>query len=800
MTSPNDYKDRLLFGRDPTPRIVAVHPLFSRGTGSCARVRIYRRRAKDGALVEEDEPFYPFFLLRDITLLSGFPRGRFRFQRLKGGGYYRFLVVFEHWNAYWDALRHVEFTADEQQAVDDSSYLIPSAAQQYLMQSGRTLFKAMPFDDLHRMQLDIETDSEQEFSNARRPGDCILLIALHDNRGLRCVVDGREMDEAAMIQAMVRIIRERDPDVIEGHNILGFDLPYLVERARRWNIELDIGRDGSVPRSFRTSIRFAERAVDYTAFEIAGRHVIDTYFQVQAYDVVKRNMPGHGLKAAARYFGFAAENRTHIAGSEISSVWRTDPERLIRYALDDVIETEQLARQLSGSAFYLSQMVPMPYGEAARTGPAAKIEALFVREYLARKASLPRPEAGTQTTGGYTDIFFTGVAGPIVYADVESLYPSIMLNYDVGPESDRLGLFHDLLQRLTQLRIETKTAMNAAGSSQVRDELDARQSSYKILINSFYGLLGFRRALFNDYSEADRVASIGQDLLRSIIGEITTAGGKVIEVDTDGVFFVPPPAVDSRDAEATFIEHLNTAMPPGIQIGFDGRYRKMLSYKKKNYALLDYDDKLSIKGSSLMSRSTERFGRHFVEDAIRMLINGDLDELHMLYLRTRDQIIRHEWDDGVRDFCRVETLKDGIDKYRLDVARGSRPRTASYELASEREAKTGRPVRKGDRVTYYITGQAADVTAFENCRLAEEWRSSDPDENTAYYLRRLDDFAQKFEPFFRPHDYRLVFSPEDLFGFSSEGITLQGYERSNRAVSGESSLTQQAAASETPSR
>lgn len=772
--------DRLLFGKDDTERIVAVHPLVKRKDR--ALVRVYRR--EDGYVQEDDEAFYPFFFVTDVQLLKGFPRQRFRYQELEGDGFYRFIIAFSDWSGYWDALRHLEHAEEEYRPREHYAYVISSAAQQYLVQSGRTLFKGMSYEDLHRMQLDIETYTEQEFSNARRPGDRILLIALSDNRGWSHVVDGRAMDEPAMLREMVRIIRTQDPDVVEGHNILGFDLPYIAERARRHGVSLEIGRDGSVPRSFKTSIRFAERASEYTAFDIAGRHVIDTYFQVLSYDVVKRDMPAYSLKAAARYFGFAAEDRTYVEGAEISRVWDTDPARLVRYALDDVIETERLARHLSGSAFYLAQMVPMPYGQAARTGPAAKIEALFVREYLHRKAALPRAEWGTQSTGGYTDIFFTGLTGPIVYADVESLYPSIMLNYDVRPESDRLGLFQDLLRRLTSLRIDAKTAMKEADSSDARGELDARQSSYKILINSFYGQLGFSLAIFNDFSEADRVGRIGQELLRTIIRHIIDAGGKVIEVDTDGVFFVPP--TRGRRAEAAFIRRLNESMPEGIRIGFEGRFRKMLSYKMKNYALLGYDGKLKFKGSSLMSRSVERFGRRFVREAIRRLMDQDVEGLHDLYLSTRRRVVDHDWD-GVEAFARTETLKDTVEKYRKDVASGRRPKAASYELAIARARDSGRPVRKGDRVTYYVTGQAPDVTAFDHCRLADAWNPDDPDENTAYYVRRLDEFAQKFETFFRPHDFRLIFSPEDLFGFSADGIRLQSHERPVERTLGEAS-------------
>jgi DNA polymerase elongation subunit (family B) len=202
----------------------------------------------------------------------------------------------------------------------------------------------------------------------------------------------------------------------------------------------------------------------------------------------------------------------------------------------------------------------------------------------------------------------------------------------------------------------------------------------------------------------------------------------------------------------------------------------MLSYKKKNYALLDYNGRLRFKGSSLVSRSVERFGRRFVREAIRSLIEEDVDGLHRLYLETRDRILRHEWE-SVESFSRTETLKDTVEQYRLDVEKGKRPKAASYELAVERARRAGQPVRKGDRVSYYVTGQGAAVPAFENCRLADEWIPMEPDENTAYYLRRLDEFAQKFESFFLPHEFRQIFSPEDLFGFSGESISLQSHER-----------------------
>ena len=777
-----------LFGKDATSHIVAAQAVLNSGR---TEIWLYRREKDGDRITKEHSPFFPFFFLSEVDLLKGFPRERFRYQQLLGDNYYRYLIALTSWQTYWDAIRHIERATDARERRPQELYLVNNPIQQYLMQSGRTMFKGMSFDELHRLQLDIETTSTGGFPNADLASDKIIIAAVSDNRSLKQVLHLSPETcaphsigfntETELLAHLVNVIREIDPDVIEGHNIYLFDFPYLLRRCERHGVPFNFGRDGSSPRSFPSSMRFAERTVDFPALDIAGRHVVDTYFLVLAFDVTKRDMPGYGLKAAARYFGFAPENRTYIEGNKITQVWQDNPSRLLDYALDDVLETERLARHLSGSTFYLTQMLPIDYGQVARTGPASKIEALFVREYLRQKQSLPKSEWGSQASGGYTDVFFTGVAGPIVYADVESLYPSIMLHYGIRPKGDTLNLFQGLLRRLIDLRFETKRQMKAASAPETTSELDARQSSFKVLTNSFYGQLGFSLALFNDFGEADRVTSTGRKILRQIISIIQREGGKVIEVDTDGVLFVPPDYVAGEAAEAAFIEKMNLEMPAGIRIGFDGRFQRMLSYKKKNYALLLYDGTLKYKGSSLVSRSNELFGRRFVFKAIELLINDDIEGLHTLYLETRDKTTQHDWS-GVEDFSRTEALKDSADQYLVDVDRGRRPRAAAYELAIARSYQTRRPVRKGDRISYYVTGAVPTVTAFENCRLAGEWDPEQPDENTAYYLKRLDEFASKFEVFFSSHDFYLIFSPEDLFGFNPDGIRIISIEHDTPEV------------------
>ena len=755
----------LLFGHNDEQHIVAVQTLDD------STVRVYKR---DGnAVTYNDEELFPFFHLSESRFISGFGKTIW-LKKLEGNNFYQYVCAFERVHDMWDGVRHIleKINQSQEKRIDsytDTEHILlrSDTNTQFLMQSGKTLFKGMEFTDLYRMQLDIETYSKSyKFSNAERPEDRIILISLSDNRGWEMVLGGKQIEEKELLAQCIDIIQKKDPDVIEGHNIFNFDIPYLLKRCELHRMDFSIGRDGSSPRGVRSRTAFAENEVEYISYDIPGRHVIDTWLLVQSYDMVKRTMESYSLKYAAKFFGIASSDRTYIPGEKISWYWDNEPEPLKQYALDDVRETRALSDRLSMSTFYLTQMLPFNYTTVARLGSASKIEALLLREYLRRRHSLPKPETGTQTTGGYSDVFYSGVLGPVIHADVESLYPSIMISKNIAPHTDELNVFHSILEHLTTLRLATKKKMRDTADATDRSRLDAMQSSFKILVNSFYGYLGYGRALFNDYAQADVVTTTGQELLRTMIHEIDLHNGKVIEVDTDGLYFIPPDNVAGEKAERSFVERLSQSLPEGINLGFDGRYRKMLSYKKKNYALSDYDGRISIKGSSLISRSMERFGRVYVQRCIEFILDNRIQELHELYLEMTHSLREHRLD--IKEFARTETLKDSLDEYRRDVESGKRNKSASYELASG----SSRSYRTGDKIVFYFTGSTANIRGFENAKEASEWDANFPDENVEYYIKRLEEFSRKFEQFFSERDFNSIFSSEDLFGFDPKRIAI----------------------------
>jgi DNA polymerase elongation subunit (family B) len=728
------YGNRLLFGDPAEAGVVAVE------IASSSEVEVFKRRG--GVIERERRPIKLFVLIDNRALMEDF-RGAHEVIDLAGDFRFHYAVMFDNLETLEDARRHLRKVSGKAGGAPDAPWFaLTDSIEQYLMLTGTTFFMGLQFGDLRRLQLDIETyiSAGFEFPTAAREGDRIVAIALSDTDGFERVLRGDQMDERAMLSELVRIVRERDPDVIEGHNLFRFDLEYLEERARRHGIRLALGRDGSGLRGRPSRMQIAERSIAFRRYDIYGRNIIDTWILAQHYDIASRALESFGLKDLAIHFGLAREGRVYLDASRVSEHFTERPEELFEYALDDVRETGALAAVLSPSYFVQAQIFPYSLQSAVLRGNATKIDALLMRAYVAARHSIPAPSAPTEVAGGYTEVRRCGVARNVLHCDVTSLYPSLMIEGPHQPAADRLGVFLKLLEDLRSFRVQAKAAVRELAGAERRD-LEALQQTFKILINSFYGYLGFSLGHFNDFAAANVVTRRGRELIKCAVGELEARAAEVIEVDTDGIYFVAPFAMDDDAAAQALLDEIGQSMPAGIRLEIDGRYPAMFSYKMKNYVLLDDRGETTIRGSGLKSRGLERFQRRFMEALFRLLLEDRREEIPVLYADWRGRIERHEV--GIRELMKTETLQDSPELYREKIGGNRRNVSAAYELA----LKASRPYLSGDQISYYITGRSNRVMVNAAAKMSSEYDPAHPDENVEYYLAKLADLYEKFRPF-----------------------------------------------------
>src|SRR3954462_13330229 len=715
--------NQLLFGADPTERIVAIE------MGDTGTVRVYRRE-NGGSTVVDVEPFHPFVWAdADVADL-----GMENAEKLAGNLKYNWLITVDSWKELI-ALRNGLKNAGR------SYFAFSDPVQHYLTATGRTLFKGMAMEELKRLQMEvISLSGEGDLAEASQ--NHIASIALSDNSGWEELIlvnpaDPEESERQA-IKRLTSLIKQRDPDVIEGHDLFRFDLPYLVARARKAKTKLDWGRSGGFLRSRPSRLQIAEKTIDYPKFAVEGRHFVDTFLLAQFYDVGMRSLTGFERTDVAQHFGLTtAAEISRLSGKELQRAWADDPKRYRERALCAVRETRAVADLLSPSYFIQAQIFPYNYQDVIVRGNATRINALFLREYYRQRHSIPEMPMVRGFEGGYTAIFFTGVARNVWHCDIASLYPSIMLQFDCWPATDQLQIFRHLLTDLRTFRLEAKGQMQATSKENNRQRwhhLHALQNTFKILINSFYGYLGFAQGHFADFDAAARVTQIGRELLQKMIDWLTARGAQVIEVDTDGIYFVPPP--DAKTGELR--EALAKELPPGIEVEFDEQFDAMFSYKAKNYALLTFDGDVVIKGGALKSRGLEKFQRVFLEEMIKLLMQGKPEAIAGLRDDFEKNIRDREWNIDM--LMKTDTLQDSLDKYRAKIGAGGRNRAAAYELA----IASGRAYKPGDQVSYYIKATPKKVAAYEAAKLVSDFDPRNRDENIDYYVAKLDELVKKF--------------------------------------------------------
>jgi DNA polymerase elongation subunit (family B) len=744
-------KNTLLFGTDPTPRIVAVE------LGETGTVRVYRREA-DGSTVTDVEPFHPFVWADSDVVDLGIET-----EKLQSDLKYGWMITVDSWKELI-ALRSGLKNAGR------DFFAFTDPVQHYLTATGRTLFKDLPFEELKRIQLEVLSfdavagvgDSGTGVTDPGRD-DHIMSIALSDNSGWEelIVVDPNNVEESERnaIRRLTALIKERDSDVIEGHDLFRVYLPLLVARAKKLKTKLDWGRSDGFLRSRPSRLQIAEKTIDYPKFTVGGRHFVDTFLLAQFYDVGMRSLAGFERSDVARHFDLCdSEEISALTGKELQRAYVDNSEAFRRRALCGVRETRALSELLSPSYFIQAQIFPYNYQDVIVRGNATRINALFLREYFRQRHSIPELPMPRAFEGGYTDIFFTGVTHDVWHCDIASLYPSVMLQFECFPATDLLQIFRHLLTDLRTFRLEAKAKMRAERDPVRQHHLQALQNTFKILLNSFYGYLGFAQGHFADFDAAGRVTQIGRDLLKKMIEWLNTNGAHVIEVDTDGIYFVPPAVAGGGDAHnggrggakdqlgstppATRIERLQQGLaeilPPGIDVEIDEQFDSMFSYKAKNYALLTKDGDVIIKGGALKSRGLEKFQRVFLEEMIKLIMQGKSEAVVDLRNEFEQKIRNREWKIDM--LMKTDTLQDSLDKYRAKIAGSARNRAAAYELA----LASSRNYKPGDQISYYVRATPKKVPAYEAAKLAIDFDPQNRDENIDYYVAKLDELMKKF--------------------------------------------------------
>ncbi len=745
-----------LSGCDETPGIVSV------AANTAGRARVWRR-APDGRLEMSEHRFTPWFLTTSTELLAHLAARALPAEQLRashgaiatGAG----LQVVQLEGGAAEALRYVVLadSLDELEAgvLDTWNKRTGSQArsladlhgvvavwppvEQFLLLTGRTYFKGMEYRDLRRLQFDLETTGLDE------QRDRIFMVSLRDSSGWRASLDTASMTEAALLERFVQLVQERDPDVLENHNIFAFDLPFLARRAARLGVRLALGRDGSAPTAAEDTLHVGSRTERFVRWRVAGREVVDTLQAVKRHAAAAPDLRRHGLKEAARYFGLARPDREYVSGPEVWPTFQRDPDRVRRYAADDVEEADGLSRRLMPIPFYLSTLLPRPYERvAADASPPALFDPLLVRASLHEGRALPVPSDRTaRGSPGATRprLFARGVVRQAIAVEARPLFSRLLVEaaHAGGAPCDPFTLLlGEVLARQAHHRAAAGQADADAGE---RAAQVARADALAELAEGAFPYLASPGVFFPDAALAAQAAQRGRSTMDALLRALEAHGATAIEVDGAQALLAVPVDWDEA-AERALLGAGQALLPPGVCLERRGRYRAAYVRAERNRALLGYDGTIGLVGRRPGVAGDEPFGEQFVRHAAALLLRGDLPALRRLFLETVARLRAGEV--AVAELCTQATLRKSPAEYRQAASREE-----PYEVllvAGVRSWRTGQRVR-------YFRDRGGQP------RLVQEGDAPPPTAADAeHYVQRLHGtYCHYFAHAFRPEHFQALF-------------------------------------------
>jgi DNA polymerase elongation subunit (family B) len=440
--------------------------------------------------------------------------------------------------------------------------------------------------------------------------------------------------EGEMIDAWCNWVREKNPSIITGHNIFGYDLPYLQFIANRANTSLKLGRNGSdvhIEAKFTAKFRVdGSRDIEYKKCRVHGREFIDTMFLAYRYDTVAKKYESYGLKPIIKVEGLEDANRVFYDAGLIRKNYMIPEEweKIKAYGEFDADDALKLFDLMAPPYFYMTQSCTRSFQHLHESAPGALIDGVMKRSYLQDGHSLPKASAVDKFEGAIS-IGNPGIYNNVFKIDVASLYPSIMIQYEVcDKEKDPNEYFKKLVRTFTDLRLEYK---KKAKEDKYFDDL---QNSFKIFINSCYGFLSTNGLLFNSPVNAAFITATGRDILQKAIAWAKSKECVIVNADTDSISFA---FKDGREIDQpsrkALVQEINALYPTRIRFEDDGYFPKVIVLKAKNYVLYD-GKKVKIKGSALKVTQKEPALREFINTMIdKMLVDQtDYKELYETYV------------------------------------------------------------------------------------------------------------------------------------------------------------------------
>jgi DNA polymerase I len=510
-----------------------------------------------------------------------------------------------------------------------------------------------------------------------------------------------DSNDKPTLEAFIEHLRGFDPDVIATFGGNTFEWPFLLERAKRLGLKLQVDRLDTEPH--RST---------YGHISVTGRANVDLFDFSDEIGEVKVKT----LENIAAFLGLPEVKTPIIEDVDYADYWSDSKRRpeLLEFSMRRARLILGLADELLGFAEELSSLSGLPLDQVGAAAVGFRVESYIIRQALNYGELVPqrleRPYFPYQ--GGIVLNPKPGLHENVAVLDFKAMYPNLMITYNVSPDTyvgprepmspegvnvapevghrfrkEPPGLYSRVLKGLIQTRDQVRVEMKGLkpGDSAYR-VLDARQRAIKVMTNAAYGYAGWVGARWYIRPVAEAAAAWGRYTITRAIETARKMSLDIIYGDTDSIFV-------KYDREKTdgFIRDVEAEM--GLEIRPDKVYRRVLfTEAKKRYAGLLEDGSLDIVGLEVARGDWTELAKDVQEGVLGIVLRDKDPEKAAAYVREQVSSLR-AGKVPLRDLTIWKTLTKDPEEYAV---------RAAHVEAAKRLAEKGWTVTTGDKVGYVI--------------------------------------------------------------------------------------------------
>ncbi|MEK6969917.1 MAG: DNA-directed DNA polymerase [Nanoarchaeota archaeon] len=510
------------------------------------------------------------------------------------------------------------------------------------------------------LAFDIETYAlKKEINSFKNP---ILMISFYGKNFQKVItwkkfnhqLDYLEVvaDEAELIKRFKEVILEQQPEILTGYYSDGFDFPYLLARAEKYHISLDLGMD------------YSELTVRHNDAKIKGIAHLDVFKFIK--NIFGKNLKSESFSLDAVSQELLNHQKHKVNLDKLAYVWDNEPDKLVtfcEYNLHDSRLTYQLCEKLLPDMIEFTGIIGLPTFDLIRLSFSRLVENYILKraiEYNVIAPNKPDNEEVSQRMeesiqGAFVYEPTPGLYSDIIVFDFRSLYPTIITAHNIGPEGFRCSCCKDkspvpgreqywfcqkekkfipsLLEKLILLRSGLKKQIKEAKQQGANIPiLEAQSYALKILANSFYGYLGFYAARWYCLECAASTTAYARNYIKETIEKAEQRGFKVIYADTDSCFLLL--GNKTMDDVNGFMDEVNANLPGQMELEMEGQFPRgiFVAQKstekgaKKKYALLTEKGGIKITGFESVRRNWSLLAKEVQTEVLGLVLQGQEKE------------------------------------------------------------------------------------------------------------------------------------------------------------------------------